>query len=218
MRVATILASVLLCARLRRRWRGGICLAGLLGAMVLPMGALTVVPPTFEGLVSEATQVLRLRVDRVSSRWDPTPAGAVIRTYVECRVLRTLKGPEETTITLRFLGGRVGDEAMTIVEMPVLEEGGTYLVFVSENGRAFCPLVRAQHGLYPVRRDPATQEDTVTRSNGQTLRAVDDVQTPIVSQLGHPAWRSGTGSGLSLAAFETAILDELARSAVKALP
>ena len=142
----------------------------------------------------------------------------MIRTYVECRVLRTLKGPEGPTITLRFLGGRVGEDAMTIAEMPTLAEGATYIVFLSENGRAFCPLVSAQHGLYPVVRDPATQEEQVTRSNGQRLRAVDDVQTPIVAQSSHPAFRLGTGTGLSRQDFEDAVLGELNRAAVKAAP
>jgi len=170
-------------SRLRLR-SGRSALGTWLGLVLLWMGlalpgrALSVTPPSFEELVADASQVLRLQVERVSSRWDTTPQGAVIRTYVDCRVLRTLKGPEVATITLRFLGGRVGADAMTIAEMPELEAGVTYIVFLSENGRAFCPLVSAQHGLYPVVLDPATQEEYVTRSNGQRLRAVDDVQTP----------------------------------------
>lgn len=209
----------------RRRFGSGEALWGrLLGllllwiSLALPAGALSVTPPSFEDLVADASQVLRLEVDRVSSRWDPTPQGAVIRTYVECRVLRTLKGPEVGTITLRFLGGRVGEDAMTIAEMPVLEAGVTYIVFLSDNGRAFCPLVSAQHGLYPVVLDPVTQEEYVTRSNGQRLRAVDDVQTPIIAQSGRPGFPRAAGTGLSRRAFEEAIAAELARPAVRATP
>lgn len=196
-------------------WLG---LAAVLAGSILPARALSVTPPSFEELVASSSQVVRLQVDRVSSRWDPTPQGAVIRTYVECRILRALKGAEGPTITLRFLGGRVGEDAMIIAEMPALQEGGTYIVFLSENGRAFCPLVSAQHGLYPVVRDAATQEEYVTRSNGQRLRAVDDVQTPIVAQSSHPAFRRGVGTGLSRQEFEDAVLGELHRSAVKAAP
>lgn len=187
-------------------------------SLALPGRALSVTPPSFEELVADASQVLRVQVERVSSRWDTTPQGAVIRTYVECRVLRTLKGPEVGTITLRFLGGRVGEDAMTIAEMPVLEAGVTYIVFLSDNGRAFCPLVSAQHGLYPVVLDPVTQEEHVTRSNGQRLRAVDDVQTPILAQSGHPGLRLTAGTGLSRRAFEDAIAAELVRPAAKATP
>jgi hypothetical protein len=193
-------------------------LVGVLVGVIVSARALSVTPPSFEELVAGSSQVVRLQVDRVSSRWDVTPQGSVIRTYVECRVLRTLKGPEGPTITLRFLGGRVGEEAMIIAEMPTLEEGVTYIVFLSENGRAFCPLVSAQHGLYPVVRDPATREEFVTRSNGQRLRAVDDVQTPIVAQSSHPAFRLGTGAGMSRQEFEDAVLGELNRPAVKAAP
>ena len=203
--------------RLRSLWTA-VRLAGVFVGIILSAKALSVIPPSFEELVATASQVVRLQVDRVSSRWDTTPQGSVIRTYVECRVLRTLKGPEGPTITLRFLGGRVGEDAMTIAEMPTLAEGATYIVFLSENGRAFCPLVSAQHGLYPVLRDPATQEEYVTRSNGQRLRAVDDVQTPIVAQSSHPAFRLGLGTGLSRQEFEDAVRGELNRAPAKAAP
>jgi hypothetical protein len=44
------------------------------------------------------------------------------------------------------------------------------------------------------------------------------VQTPIVAQSSHPAFRRGAGTGLSRQEFEDAVLGELHRSAVKAAP
>jgi len=185
----------------------------LVVAMVLPVRtyALSVIPPTFSELVAGSTQVVRVRVSKVSSRWDTTPYGPVIRTYVECEMLRTLKGPAEATITLRFLGGKVGDESMTVVDMPTLEEGRSYILFVADNGRAMCPLVGVAHGTYPLVLDETTQVQHVARSNFQRLRAVDDVPVPIVTQAGHPALRPYAGPGMTRDEFEGAILREAAR-------
>lgn len=204
-------------ALLSRRLWGWLCGLGLLLGTGVPGRALSVIPPSFPQLVEKSSQVARLKVERVYSRWDVTPQGSVIRTYVECRNLRTLKGSDDAVVTLRFLGGQVGNDAMTIADMPTLEEGGTYVVFLSENGRAFCPLVSAQHGLYPIVVDPTNQEEYVTRSNGQRLRAVDDVETPIIAQSAHPALRLAAGAGLTLQEFEAAITSEIARTAVKAI-
>ena len=185
----------------------------LLVAMAMPVRtyALSVIPPTFGELVAGSTQVVRVKVSKVSSRWDATPYGPVIRTYVECEMLRTLKGPAETTITLRFLGGKVGDESMTVVDMPTLEEGRSYILFVAENGLAMCPLVGVTHGAYPLVLDETTQVQYVARNNFQRLRAVDDVQVPIVTQAGHPALRAYAGPGMTRDEFEDAILRETAR-------
>lgn len=172
---------------------------------------LSVIPPTFSELVAGAAQVVRVKVSKVSSRWDAAPHGPVIRTYVECETLRTLKGPPLATITLRFLGGKVGEESMTVADMPTLEEGRSYILFVAENGQAMCPLVGVMHGTYPLILDETTQVQHVARSNFQRLRAVDDVQVPIVTLANHPALRAYTGPGMTCDEFEQAILREAAR-------
>ena len=193
------------------RW--GLLAWVLLGVFALTnsLKALSVIPPSFPELVANAEQVVRIKVTKVSSRWDVSSQGPVIRTYVECEPLRTLKGVVPAVLTLRFLGGRVGDEAMTVVDMPRLDEGQTYIVFLAQNGEAMCPLVSAGHGSYPIVTDTATQVQHVARSNFQRLRAVDDVETPVVTQASHPALRAYSGPGLTREAFEAAIVQEVAR-------
>jgi hypothetical protein len=100
---------------------------------------------------------------------------------------------------------------MTVPDMPRLEVGQTYVVFVAGNGEAMCPLVSAAHGSYPVIVDAATGEERIARSNRQPLRSVDDVVLPIVTQAGHPALRLAAGPGLARTAFEDAVLQEIAR-------
>ena len=173
--------------------------------------ALSVIPPSFSDLVANAEQVVRIKVTKVSSRWDSTPQGPVIRTYVDCEPLRIMKGSVSKTLTLRFLGGQVGEEAMTVADMPKLAEGQTYIVFLAQNGQAMCPLVAAGHGSYPIVKDETTQLEHVSRSNFQRLRAVDDVEVPIITQAAHPALKAYSGPGMTRDEFEAAIITEVSR-------
>jgi hypothetical protein len=166
---------------------------------------LSVVPPSFPQLVNAAEQVVQVEIKAVACRWDTTPTGqAVIHTYVECQVQEVLKGTAGDRLILRFLGGQVGNDHMEIADMPAMEVGGVYVLFLAQNGQAFCPLVRAMHGSYRIVRDPQTGREHVTRHNGEALRSVDDVHQPL------PMTRRAAPdlSGLSPAAFKQAIVAE----------
>jgi hypothetical protein len=174
-----------------------------------PARAMTVVPPSFSTLVAQSTQILRVEVTATSSRWDTTPKAKVIHTYVQCSVLRTLKGDTASSITLRFLGGQVGDDHMELPGQPVLEVAHTYIIFVAKNGDAFCPIVAGSHGLYPIGTDANTQSETVLRANLQPLTSVDGVSEPMTSTL-QP--QSVATTGISREAFEDFIVGEANRA------
>src|SRR5437868_5284706 len=96
-----------------------VLLAGLALAAVFPVRAMSVIPPTFSELVGQATQIVRVEIVEVHSQFDLGPDGSVpINTYVRCRVLKTLKGAAQETITLRLLGGEVGDVGLAVPGMP----------------------------------------------------------------------------------------------------
>jgi hypothetical protein len=178
---------------------------------VLPSGtcrAMSMHPISFSVLVSNSTQILRVQVTDVSSRWDVSPNGRVIHTYVACNILRTLKGNPESTITLRFLGGQVGDVHMEIPEMPSFQVGETYVVFVALNNEAFCPIVGVINGSYPLLKDASTQVEHVLRGNRQPLASVDDIALPLIASNRQPWSHPAAGSGLSRAEFEDAIVME----------
>jgi len=176
------------------------------------LSAMTVVPPTFHQLTSDAAQVQRIEVTAVEARWDDSPSGRVIHTYVTARVLRNLKGTAGETVTLRFLGGEVDGQRLRVADMPQLEVGGKYIVFVAGNGTAFCPLVGVMYGDYPIVKDPGTGVEKVVRYNHTPLRSADAVNTPAT---GAAVDAAGTVSAQSLRdtmtveAFESAIRGEL---------
>ncbi|HZZ19383.1 MAG TPA: hypothetical protein VFE25_08440 [Opitutaceae bacterium] len=178
--------------------------------MASALQAMSVVAPTFSKLVDHATQILRVEVTASSSRWDSTSSGKVIDTYVQCSIERTLKGATASSITLRFLGGSVGDDHMEAPGMPVLQVGQSYVLFIAKNGDAFCPIVAGAHGSYPISLDASTKAQTVLRANLQPLVSISAVSDPMqgsAASLGQAA----VGPGLSLAAFEDSILSEVTR-------
>ena len=180
--------------------------AGLLAAAVLTAPyshALSVIPPTFNELVAEATQIVRAEVIETTARLSTSQHGPVIHTYVRLRVLRQLKGePVAGELTLRLQGGQVGTMGMEIPGMPQFKAGERCMVFVEKNGTAFCPLVAAMHGRYHIATDPATGLEHVLRDNRDPLRAVEDVVLPM--QAGLHRDRS-INQGIRLSAFEAAI-------------
>ncbi len=172
---------------------------------------MSVVPPTFSQLVNRAEQIVQIEVTAVHAQWDVAPNGQrVIHTYVDCRVEDVLKGAPTGELELRFLGGDVGGDHLFIADMPKLEIGGEYLVFVAQNKRAFCPLVNVMHGSYRVLRDPVTGESHVARQDGEPLRAVADVQRPWSAPP-----RRADASGMRLSDFRAAIMGEQTRSESK---
>jgi hypothetical protein len=200
-----------LARRLRRRFSG--CLAVVVGSALLasPSPAMTVIAPSFQDLVAKSTQVLRVQVTGVSDRWDPSAYGNVIHTYVQCTILKTLKGTPDTSITLRLLGGQVGDIHFEVPGMPSFEVGQSYVIFVAGNGDAFCPIVAAMHGSYPIVTDASTQVERVLRSNRQPLTSVDAVAVPMPESTGPTRTPTSTGIGMTRAEFEDSILKEVAR-------
>lgn len=181
--------------------------------MATSLPAMTVVPPTFHQLVSDAGQIYRVQVTAVNARWDDAPSGRVIHTYVTARVLRNLKGTAGETVTLRFLGGEIDGQRLRVADMPRLELGGKYIVFVADNGTAFCPLVGVMYGDYPIVKDPGTGVEKVVRYNRTPLRSVEAITTPATGASVDEA--AGTLSAQSLRdtmtveAFEAAIRAEL---------
>lgn len=185
-----------------------------------PAHATTVVPPRFDELVAEAEVIVRATPVARETRRETAPDGtAILRTYVTLAVERTLKGPATERLTLAFLGGELGDEAMTVRGAPRLEPGATDYVFIAGNGRVFCPLVGLGHGRFRVLRDGAGGREYLARENHEPLTDLSEVGLPLdpaAATLPILAARATERRARALAptAFEAAITAELRRGAV----
>lgn len=191
-------------------------LAGLLLCLFMfapPCRALTAAPRTFTDLVQRAEQIVRVEVTAVNSRWDATPdGGPVIHTYVTCTVLSALKGAPPPVLTLRFLGGQVGDVSLKADGVPTFVAGRDYILFVTGNNTVFCPLVGIGQGSYPVAAD-AQGVERMERSDGAPLASVDAIgaaaAAPAETQARALSAPSGAPVALTRAAFEAAIVNKL---------
>lgn len=175
--------------------------------------ASSVVPPNFSELVDEADAIYRGAVTDVQARRVARAAGgSVIKTFVTIGIQKALKGPEQRTVVLEFLGGTLGDEALEVSGVPKFTVGDRGIVFVQKNGLQFCPLVRLGHGNYPIARDDNSGQEYVARDNGVPLNDVSEVQAPLLATPPVAALRH-TANALTPAAFETRIADEVRRAA-----
>ncbi len=144
--------------------------------------ATTVIAPDFDSLVGQAEYVVRATVRSVSSEWRENPANPgkrYIATFVELDVKEVIKGAPPSPLVLEMVGGRVGDEELTIEGTPRFRVGEENILFVRGNGRMFSPIVALMHGAYPVRRDARTGRDQIMRCDGRPLYRAQDVSLPL---------------------------------------
>jgi len=177
---------------------------GCLLSLVAAAHAMSVVAPTFDQLVQDATTVFRGTVTDVHSVTVDTPQGSAIRTLVTFQVERALKGSPQPQVTLSFLGGKVGHRNMHVLGMPTFAVGQREIVFVGAEGNSVCPLLAAGHGRYHVRHDVKTGHEYVARENNTPLTSTDDVAKPLEANTAAASTNSATA--LTSDEFETRII------------
>lgn len=128
----------------------------------------TVIPPTFETLVSSANTIFVGEVMDVRSEWISTRDGRAIITKVTFKVEDVWKGAAGAVTQLEFLGGTVGEMTMEVVGMPTFREGQRSVLFVSSEAKSASPLVGFWHGRMRVEKDPYGV-DRVRTYDGRSL-------------------------------------------------
>src|SRR5678809_1628534 len=124
--------------------------------------ATTVIPPSFDELVSRAEVIFQGSVTDVRSEWTGEGAQRHIMSYVTLKVEEAIKGNPGASVTLRMLGGTVGAETMEVADGPKFKVGDRDILFVENNGTQFIPLVGIMHGRFRVKKDAAGQDAVFT--------------------------------------------------------
>lgn len=107
-------------------------LAVLVAALFLPMAsATTIVMPTDEQLIAKSPDIIEGTV--VSSA--PVQIGHRIWTETQVAVSRTIKGDAAGTITIREIGGQIGDNVTKIFGAPAYRVGENVLLFLTPTPR-----------------------------------------------------------------------------------
>ena len=174
-----------------------LALAWTMAALPAALGT-TVIPPSFDELVSRAEAIFQGTVTKVESQWTGEGAQHRIVSYVTFRVEDTLKGTPGEEYTLHMLGGTVDGETMEVSDGPKFKVGDRDIIFVENNGSQFIPLVGIMHGRFHVEKDDQTGREVVTTNEREPLKDV--------ARLGkEERMTSVAGQALSPADFKAAI-------------
>lgn len=181
-------------------------LAALALSRALPAFATTVIAPEFDQLVAQSDYVVRAKVTAITSEWREVSGQRHIFTFVTLAVKKIIAGTPPQPLVLQLLGGRVGEDEMTIEGAPKFKVGDEDILFVRGNGTQFFPLVALMHGRYPVKTDAKTGREYVARNNGAALQDAKQVAEPMRSTVATLA-ASAAAEALSPDAFATKIRD-----------
>ena len=176
---------------------------------------MSVRPPSFAELVSEASTIVHARVVAVSSRAVTSADGQkALKTFVTFETIKTLKGTPGTRFTLSFLGGtdKASGETWLVPGMPSFSSGDEDIVFTSA-GESICPLVGAMHGRYHVATDASTGRRYVTRNDRSPLRSTSDVGLPISEHEAIRPAAAAVAAALTPEDFEQLVAAEIAHPA-----
>jgi hypothetical protein len=172
-------------------------------ALALPaVRATTVIPPTFDELVTKAETIFEGTVTGLKSEWTGEGSDRHIVTYVTFKVEDPIKGTTGSDYTMRMFGGTVDGHTMEVSDAPRFKVGDRDILFVEHNGTQFIPLVGIMHGRFHVQPDETGTNEKIAKDNG----------TPVadLAKLGQDETAAATGKALSKAEFKAAIRQKLA--------
>jgi hypothetical protein len=171
-------------------------ICGSLFALTCGGLATTVIPPSFDDLVSRAEMIIQGSVTDVRSEWTGEGAQRHIMSYVTVKVEDAIKGNPGATVTLQMLGGTVGAETMQVSDAPKFKVGDRDILFVENNGTQFIPLVGIMHGRFRVKKDE-TGRDAVFTNEGSPVSDLN--------QLGKDEAAASANRSISAQEFKQAI-------------
>src|SRR5664279_1808123 len=166
------------------------------GLAVVSVRATTVIPPTFDQLVTDAELIFQGTVTASHSQWIGQGTERHIVTHVTFRIEDALKGAPGKSYTIQMLGGTLDGETIEVSDSPKFKVGDRDILFVEHNGNQFVPLVGIMHGRFHVQTDSGGRE-IVTKDNGAPLANAD--------KLGTDEQAAVAGRALSTADFKSAI-------------
>lgn len=172
------------------------------GLALVSVRATTVIPPTFDQLVTDAELIFQGTVTDTHSQWAGAGAERHIMTQVTFQIEDAIKGAPGKSYTIQMLGGTVDDETMEVSDAPRFKIGDRDILFVEHNGTQFVPLVGIMHGRFHVQTD-AAGHDVIAKDNGAFLADA--------AKLGQDEKAAVTGPALTAADFKSAIRQKLAK-------
>lgn len=169
--------------------------------------ATTVIPPTFDDLVTNADAIFEGTVTGLRSEWTGEGSNRHIVTYVTFKVEDAIKGATNADFTIRMFGGTVDGHTMEVADAPRFKVGDRDILFVEHNGTQFIPLVGIMHGRFHVQADDTGAQEKIAKDNGAPVADL--------AKLGQDEAGAVTGKPISKAEFKAAIRQKLAEKVAK---
>lgn len=120
----------------------------------IPCVATTVIPLSFEQLVSESSAVVYGRVTEVRPQW--TADRRFIESVVSIDVITGMKGGVGNTLAFTVPGGQVGRYLNVIPGAPTLAPGDLAVFFLTAHGPRLPVTTGLTQGIYRVQRDASS--------------------------------------------------------------
>jgi Matrixin/Divergent InlB B-repeat domain len=141
--------------------------AVVLGTLLaaVPVTATVVVPVAEADLVAQSSAIVIGRVSAIESHAD----GGRIYTNITLAIDETLKGDSVPTLTVRLLGGQVGDHAAWVEGNPEFRRGERVLVFVTAHRDGTARVAHLYQGKFSIVRD-ASGDDIAVRETPSGVR------------------------------------------------
>jgi hypothetical protein len=169
--------------------------------------ATTVIPPTFDQLVSDAEMIFEGTVSSMRSEWTGQGSERHIVTYVTFKIEDPIKGLPGAETTLRMFGGTVDGQTIEVADAPRFKIGDRDILFVEHNGTQFIPLVGIMHGRFHVQLDETGLNEVIAKDNGAPVAQL--------MKLGQDESAAVAGRALSKVEFKAAIRQKLAENAAR---
>lgn len=103
--------------------------------------------------------IVRAKCIANTTAWDR----GEIWTFTSFSLEETWKGAPPGHISVRLLGGRLGDLTSTVSEVPRFRPGEDVVLFLEPTPRGDYSVVSWMQGTFRIRRDPQTGEERVTQ-------------------------------------------------------
>ena len=128
-----------------------------------PSLATIVVPVSNPDLVQQATAIVIGKVSSLQSAWDSQ--GQKIVTYITLAVEEVLKGTvPDTTLTIKEIGGTLGDLQLWIDGNPEFTQGEKVLVFLTQNADGSARVLHLYQGKFSIFTDQDTGVEMAYRN------------------------------------------------------
>ncbi len=164
-------------------------------------------PTSFGELVAKADLIFTGKVLSHQSRW----VNQDIVTDISFEVFEVHKGRAKSPLTLRFMGGTVGDVTLEVIDMPQFKVGETAILFVRAQASASCPIVGIYHGKLSLQKDGASGPERLVRHNGSILTDLAEIGSESPARAAAPG-AAALRRPLTLEDFKAGIRRQLGNS------